>query len=178
MVCTPDIAPHVISDLMKRTQFHRGFLRHFFFIKLQQLDHGVFDYLTKGTLRSADFAPFSSVCARCTAHTAHMSAHFIELIIRFEPRHILVPLFRKKTFSSAPAPFAFCLQVANAQVAAQCILLFRFFSISRKLRKSAVRYAPRLWPCIRTCVPVMCTPAHELPPHGSRIKHISCITPT
>jgi hypothetical protein len=30
------------------------------------------------------------------------------------------------------------LQVGNAQVAAQCILLFRFFLISRKLCKSAV----------------------------------------
>ena len=40
----------------------------FSFIKLQQLDHGVFEYLTKGALRSAVFVQFSSAC---TVHSAH-----------------------------------------------------------------------------------------------------------
>ena len=53
----------------------------------------LFEYITKGTLRSADYAQLSSVY---TAHTAHMSAHFSALIIRFEPQHILVALFKKK----------------------------------------------------------------------------------
>ena len=78
MVRTPHIAPDVTSELMKLTQFHKGdcFLLHFSFMKLQQLDHGAFQYLTKGTLLSADFGQFSSVCA----------VHVVwQRIIRFEP---------------------------------------------------------------------------------------------
>ena len=57
MVCT---TPHVTSDVMKLTQFHKGdsifntqlfkhsnVFRSTFFIKLQQLDYGAFQYFTK-----------------------------------------------------------------------------------------------------------------------------------
>ena len=84
MVRTPDIAPNVTSDLMKRTQFHRGFMRHLFFL-------------------------------------AHLGTPFLK---------------KKENIFSCSGSIS--LQVANAQVGAQCILLFRFFPISRKLRKSAV----------------------------------------
>ena len=126
---------HVTSDLMKLTKFHRGFLRHLSFLSncssltterliIWQKERCAINWFC-AVLQCVRGAQLKQ---RTWAH-----AHYIALIIRFEQRHILVPLFRKKTFSSAPAPFPFSLQAANAQVAAQCILLFRFFfSISRK----------------------------------------------
>ena len=77
----------------------RFFASPFFFIKLQQLDHGAFDYLTKGTLRSADFAQFSSVCALHSAHerTFHCAYHSFRATA-----HRGATFFEKKPFSSVP----------------------------------------------------------------------------
>jgi hypothetical protein len=87
-----------------------------FSIKLQHLDHGPTSH------SSADFA----------AHTVHMSAHFSALIIIFEPRHILPwRLFSKKIIvSSAPAPFAFSLQVPKYLLNVFCYFNFLHSPVS------------------------------------------------
>ena len=138
MVRTPDIAPHVTSDLMKRTQFHRGFLRHlFFFIKLQQLDHGAFDYLTKGTLRSAEFAQFSSVCAVESAHSAHERTFHCAYHSFRATAHLGATFSKKKHFLLLRLHLPF---LASGERTSSCSMYFvvSFFSFSRKLRKSAL----------------------------------------
>ena len=69
-------------------------------------------------------------CVRGAQHTQRTWAH-ISMRLSLVSSHGTSWHHEKKQFSSAPAPFAFSLQVANAKVAAQCI---NFFPISRKLR--------------------------------------------
>ena len=138
----PHIAPQVTSELMKLTQFHKGdsifkaaLLKHSrvfcctFIYFLSNCSSLTFQYLTQGTLRSADFGQFSSVCTAHSAHSAHERT-FRSAYLSFRATTHLGTIFRKH-FSSARAPFVLSLLVVNAKVAAQCILFFRFFSISR-----------------------------------------------
>ena len=108
--------PFLIHNFLSISVF---FAPPFFFL---QLDHGVFEYLTKeGTLRSTDFAQFSSVAHERTFQCAYHSFR--------ATAHLGATLKKTELFSSAPAPFAFSSQV-DAKVAAQCISFFPFFSRS------------------------------------------------
>jgi hypothetical protein len=96
-------------------------LRHFFFIKLQQLDRGVFDYLTKGTLRSADFAQFSSVCAVHSAHSAHERTFHCSYHSFRATAHLGATISKKKhIFCSG----SICLFFAGGERTSSCSMYF------------------------------------------------------
>ena len=88
-----------------------------------------------------------------------VSAHFSALIFRFEPRHILAPLWKKKKqFSSAPAPLTFSLQNAKVAGLMYCILFFRFFPdlplvMQQRCITNVRQQVTLLWAYLRTsCV--------------------------
>ena len=127
--------PQVTSELMKLTQFHKGdsifkaaLLKHSpvfcctFIYFLSNCSSLTFQYLTKGTLRSADFGQFSSVCTAHSAHSAHERT-FRGAYLSFRATTHLGTIFRKHFFFCSGS---ICLFFAGGECQSCCSMYFVF----------------------------------------------------
>ena len=132
---SPNIAPHVTSDLMKLTQFHKGnsifnrqLLKHSsvfcstYFYQTSQLDHGAFQYLP---VRNVAISWFCTVlqCVRSAQRTwAHTSLRLS--FVSSYGTSCLGATFREKTFFFCSG--SVCLFFAGGEHQSICSMYFVF----------------------------------------------------